>query len=137
MIRKLEKTDSEVVASVTGFDISKRDDINYDLSGISIDNDNKIESLIIIGKRPLSDYCHVGKIDKELGSQEILLYYSREKTDECMFKTFGPFVVQKLRNYSLCWYIPKDSNDESNAIKCLGLWKYEYKYKGVLIRRMR
>ena len=66
MIRNLEKTDAEVIASVTGFDISQRDDINYDLSGISIENN--IESLIIVGTRPLSDYCHISKIDDELGS---------------------------------------------------------------------
>lgn len=134
MIRKLEITDATIVAALTGFDITKRDDVNYELSGISIEN-NIIDSLVIVGTRPLSDFCHINKVDEELGSQEILVCYSREKTDACMFKTFGPFVVQKLRDYSLCWYIPKDVNDETFATKCLGMIKCEY--EGVLIRRMR
>ena len=133
MIRKLETTDAAIVAELTGFDISKRDDVNYDLSGISIEND-VIDSLIIMGKRPITDYCRVSKVDKELGSREILVYYSKVQTDECMYKTFRPFVAERLRDYSLCWYIPKDIQDEMNAIKCLGMIKW---YKGVLIKRMR
>lgn len=133
MIRKLDTKDAAIIAALTGFDISKRDDVNYDLSGISIEND-AIDSLIIMGKRPITNYCQVSKVDKELGSREILVYYSKVQTDECMYKTFRPFVAEKLRDYSLCWYIPKDIQDEINAIKCLGMTKW---YNGVLIKRMR
>ena len=134
MIRKLETTDAAIVAELTGFDISKRDDVNYDLSGISIE-EGTIDSLIILGTRPITDYCRVSKVDKELGSREILVYYSKDSTPKCMYKTFRPFVAEKLRDYSLCWYIPKDSKDELNAIQCLDMVKCEY--DGVLIQRMR
>ena len=47
-----------------------------------------------------------------LGQYEIFyIAYTADGTDEDMYKTFSPFVNHRLRNWSQCWYIPKDEED--------------------------
>ena len=139
MIRQITEKDNAIVKQMTGVDLEGRNDINYSLSGISFNEDGVVDSLIVIGTRTLTDY-YGGNVpdddymDDDEGSQEIIGYYTADGTSKYMYKTFSPFVTRKLRNWSQCWYVPKDEEDCLRAIKCMDMTKC--KTHNILVRRM-
>ena len=139
MIRQITENDNAIVKQVIGVDLEGREDINYNLSGISFNDDGVVDSIILIGTRTLTDY-YGGNVpdddymDDEEGSQEIIGYYTADGTSKDMYKTFAPFVASKLRNWSQCWYVPKDEEDCLRAIKCMDMTKC--KTHDILVRRM-
>lgn len=139
MNRPITEEDNAIVKQIIDVDLKERDDINYDLSGISFNDDGVVDSLIVIGKRTLTEY-YGGKVpdddymDDEEGSQEIIGYYAADGTSKDMWKTFYPFVWWKLRNCSQCWYVPKDEEDCLRAIKCMDMTKCKTHY--ILVQRM-
>ena len=139
MCRQITEKDNAIVKQLTGVNLEGRKDINYNLSGISFNDDGVADSIILIGTRTLTDY-YGGSVpdddymDDEEGSQEIIGYYAADGTSKDMYKTFSPFVWWKLRNWSQCWYVPKDEEDCLRAIKCLNMTKC--KTHNILVKRM-
>ena len=139
MIRQITEEDNAIVKQLTGVNLDGRNDINYNLSGISFNDDGVVDSIILIGTRTLTDY-YGGRVpdddymDDEEGSQEIIGYYAADGTSKDMNKTLAPFVASKLRNWSQCWYVPKDEEDCLRAIKCMDMTKC--KSHNILVRRM-
>ena len=139
MIRNITEKDAPIIYKMIGINIEGRNDINYYLSGISFDDNGVVDSIILIGTRTLTDYYEGNVpiddyIDDSEGSQEIIGYYTADGTDEDMYKTFSPFVNHRLRNWSLCWYIPKDEEDCLKAMKCMNMIKC--KTHNILIKLM-
>ena len=139
MIRNITEKDSSIIKQIIGIDINERNDINYNLSGISFNDNGVVDSIIIIGTRTLTEY-YDGNVpmddymDDSESSQEIIGYYTADGTDEDMYKTFSPFVNHRLRNWSQCWYIPKDEEDCIKAMKCMNMTKC--KTHNILVKRM-
>ena len=83
MIRQIIEKDNAIVKQVIGVDLEGRKDINYNLSGISFNDDGAVDSIILIGTRTLTDY-YGGDVpdddymDDEEGSQEIIGYYAAD-----------------------------------------------------------
>ena len=139
MIRNITENDSEIVKQLIGMDISKRNDINYQASGISFNDDGIVDSIILFGTRTLTEY-YEGNVpdddymDDDEGSSEIIGYYTADGTPNDMYKTFHPF-ARKLGYMSQIWYIPKNNEDENKAAKCMDLTKC--KTHNMLVKIMR
>ena len=93
MIRNITINDSAIIKTMIGIDIDERIDINYNLSGVSFNNDGIVDSIIIIGTRTLTEYFNGNVPNNDLmddseGSQEIIGYYTADGTDEDMYKHF-------------------------------------------------
>lgn len=139
MIRNITINDSAIIKTMIGIDIDERIDINYNLSGVSFNNNGIVDSIIIIGTRTLTEYFNGNVPNNDLmddseGSQEIIGYYTADGTDEDMYKTFSPFVNHKLRNWSQCWYVPKDEEDCIKAKRCMNMT--QCKIHNMLVKRM-
>ena len=77
MIRNITINDSAIIKTMIGIDIDERIDINYNLSGVSFNNDGIVDSIIIIGTRTLTEYFNGNVPNNDLmddseGSQEII-----------------------------------------------------------------
>ena len=138
MIKKLEITDIEVINRISGISLQERNDVNWDMSGISYDVHGNVRSFVVMGKRTLTEYFNGSMpkgdpfLDDTEGSQEIIAYYSVDGS-ETFYEVFMPFVWIKLRNWSQTWYIPKDELDAKNAIKCINMVWTKH---NVLVKRM-
>ena len=138
MIRNITKDDASIIKQIIGLDIQQRNDIDYNHSGISINDDGDVDSIIIFGTRTLTVYFN-GNVppddymDDTSGSEEIIAFYSADDTDNVMYKTFYPFARQ-LGYMSQIWYIPKDEEDCTKVNKCIGMTKC--KGHNIMVTRM-
>lgn len=138
MIRNITEKDAFLIKQIIGLDIQERNDIDYTRSGISLNEDGDVDSIIIFGTRTLTEYYN-GNVptddymDDTSGSEEIIAFYSADGTDNDMYKTFYPF-VRKFGYMSQIWYIPKDEEDCIKVNKCIGMTKC--KTHNIMITRM-
>ena len=95
MIRTITKKDLLAIEKITSKELVNRNDVNFELSGISVEN-NIIDSVTIIGCQSLTDFFNgnlpsdLAEIE-ELGSQEIIAVYSADNTSETLWKTYGKY----------------------------------------------
>lgn len=97
MIRQITERDNVIVKQVIGVVLEGREDINYNLSSTSFNDDGVVDSIILIGTRTLTDYYGENvpdddDMDEEENSQEIIGYYAADGTSKDIYKTFSPFV---------------------------------------------
>lgn len=124
MNRKLQTEDLPLLEKLTGKELVERDDIIFDCSGISIENE-EIQSAVIVGKRSITQFFN-GSIPNNdlfidsLGSQEIILLYSCDGTRENLWKAFGEFAFPFICNFSLSWYEPINKEDEEFVLSSIG-----------------
>lgn len=139
MIRNIKIEDKEIIKTLVGVDAESREDIDYEKSGISFNENGIVDSMIIVGTRTLTHFFD-GKvptddyIDDCEGSQEIIAYYSIDNSSHNAYKTFEPFLIRKTMNYSQSWYIPKDEKDSTLTEKILDMVKC--KRHNMLVKRM-
>ena len=137
MIRNITEKDAFLIKQRIGLDIQERNDIDYNHSGISFNDDGDVDSIIIFGTRTLTDYFN-GNIpeddymDDTSGSEEIIAFYSTDGTDNDMYKSFLPFSEQ-LGYMSQMWYIPKNEEDCIKINKCIRMTKC--KNHNIMVKR--